>query len=934
MADSVSESGGSWTPPSVEELQQLLPQYEIESILGQGGMGAVYKGRQATLARPVAIKVLPELLTEGNDDLKYVERFKLEARAMANLDHPAIVSVYDFGQTEAGQLYFVMEFIDGMDVEQYISSAGGTVDPVHASSIVSHVLDALDYAHSKGIVHRDIKPANVLINQEGRVKIADFGLVKQFAGEEAAQLSALTMENVAMGTPDYIAPEALESGSSPDHRADLYAVGVMLYKMLTGKLPRGLFKMPSEVSDSIDPRFDTIIASAIESTPEGRFQSATEFRHKLDELQSRPISTIDPAQSSGEVPRVVSRTFGTAPAEGAKSGSTDKSPKKAARKPKPVHEEKQAPGMWVGLTALGVFALIGVAAFFLLFPSNEGSNKTGVSATDTSASQPDEPVPTDATSSSKNDDDGKASMPDNSQPVDRAVAEISDGNDVSSAKTSNMEAAVVEDKPSANPPTDPEKVTSSETVSPAENPPATETEAPSTPVPDALENIPGLATRQENFQNARSTQLGELTNKYLGALAASKSDAIQAGSLDRVEIIEKAITEATTYLGKVETLKHQHPPIPLPGLKSFDEEVPENLQRLKSIFTNEASGIESNMFTLFSTSLEQLQGDLVRQEMIGEAKALSRYRERLQSPPSNLVAQKSVSKRDENELPTGNQNGPLNAEKKKINDKEFFAWSGEKVELQLLKEDWTADVIAPILAGIDKYLNTIEDLTGFDTSGEDYERVSIFEMEGANRGSIYMMREDSRAGISEILSSELIAESKETGNVPLPFLHHAVGRIRLEFGDKFDFPHKINNAHVVSVVTDVIKRVGYEESGVQIGSNQTVQQLQDNASRGFPILERSNTSWNEALETGKFEAEDNSFSVRLAYQHMFTTLIEKQGRRDFLRRFFEAAEDLDETKSTQDAINNVYIALQSATDDDISNFLIDEFRMPVSTELR
>lgn len=931
MTGSTSTGGNSWTPPSVEELQQLLPQYEIESILGQGGMGAVYKGKQETLARPVAIKVLPELLIEGDDELNHAERFKLEARAMANLDHPAIVSVYDFGQTDAGQLYFVMEFIDGMDVEQYIASTEGKVDPIHAVAIVSHVLDALDYAHGKGIVHRDIKPANILINREGRVKIADFGLVKQFAAEGAAEMSALTMENVAMGTPDYIAPEALDADSAPDHRADLYAVGVMLYKMITGRLPRGLFKMPSETSNSLDPRFDEIISLAIESSPEERFQSATEFRLKLDELQSQPISTIEPGQSSGEVPRVVSGNLKADPASDAVA--TGASAQNPSQETKSHHQKKQTAGLGTGLIMLSVFVLLGVAAFILLgSPKSEpGETQPGESAELAKVTDPAQD--SDPGSSASEEASSKDAIPNGTQQVDTAVSEIFTETDVSAPESPSIEVAKTKEMKPVEPSPTTTAATAPDAKSTAEEPPVTQPKEPSTLETEA-QAIPGLAERHANFQSARSTQLGELADKYLGALAKAKAEAIQAGSLDRVEIIENAITEGSTYLEKVEALQNQHPPKPLARLSSFDGDAPENLQRLKSIFTNEASGIESNMFTLFSTSLEQLQGDLVRQEMIGEAKALSRYRERLQSPPSNLVAQKSVSKRDENELPTGNQNGPLNAEKKKINDKEFFAWSGEKVELQLLKEDWTADVIAPILAGIDKYLNTIEDLTGFDTSGEDYERVSIFEMEGANRGSIYMMREDSRAGISEILSSELIAESKETGNVPLPFLHHAVGRIRLEFGDKFDFPHKINNSHVVSVVTDVIKRVGYEESGVQIGSNQTVQQLQDNASRGFPILERSNTSWNEALETGKFEAEDNSFSVRLAYQHMFTTLIEKQGRRDFLRRFFEAAEDLDETKSTQDAINNVYIALQSATDDDISNFLIDEFRMPVSTELR
>ncbi len=350
MSSSLTGSTGNnsgWAPPSVEELQQLLPQYEIESILGKGGMGAVYKGKQAALQRPVAIKVLPETLIEGDNDHQYVERFKLEARAMANLDHPAIISVHDFGQTTAGHLYFVMEFIDGMDIEQYITASGGKVDPEHAVAIVSHVLDALDYAHSQGIVHRDIKPANVLINNVGRVKIADFGLAKEFGGEDSAELSGLTMTNMAMGTPDYIAPEALETDSNPDHRADLYAVGVMFFKMLTGKLPRGMFKLPSEQIAGLDERFDDIIALAMESEPDGRFQSASEFRYKLDELQSAPVTKMEAQQDSGEVSPAV-------------SGRVVRG--RAATAPKTKDPAKKSPVIYVGITiavliAAGIFSL-------------------------------------------------------------------------------------------------------------------------------------------------------------------------------------------------------------------------------------------------------------------------------------------------------------------------------------------------------------------------------------------------------------------------------------------------------------------------------------------------------------------------------------------------------------------------------------------------
>src|SRR5690606_12267305 len=134
------------------------------------------------------------------------KRFEQEARAMAKLDHPGIVSVYDFGETAEGHLYFVMEFVDGMDIHQYLKHHEGRVPQEHALSIAAHVLDALEYAHAHGIVHRDIKPANILLNHEGRVKIADFGLAKRFGEGDDASAPALTMSNVAVGTPDYVAP--------------------------------------------------------------------------------------------------------------------------------------------------------------------------------------------------------------------------------------------------------------------------------------------------------------------------------------------------------------------------------------------------------------------------------------------------------------------------------------------------------------------------------------------------------------------------------------------------------------------------------------------------------------------------------------------------------------------------------------------------------
>ena len=251
----------------------MLPQYDITGILGRGGMGAVYKGIQKNLNREVAIKVLPETLAQGDDDMNFAARFKLEAQSMAKLNHPGILSVFDFGETSEGQFYFVMEFVEGMDIQDYLKEHGGILPQEHALSITAHVLDALDYAHThyahtRGIVHRDIKPANILLNNEGQVKIADFGLAKALptGGEEDAP--ALTMSNVAVGTPDFVAPEALDCDGVPDHRADIYAVGVMLYRMLTGKLPRGSFDPPSEMLAELDPRLDDVVIRAMATDPD------------------------------------------------------------------------------------------------------------------------------------------------------------------------------------------------------------------------------------------------------------------------------------------------------------------------------------------------------------------------------------------------------------------------------------------------------------------------------------------------------------------------------------------------------------------------------------------------------------------------------------------------------------------------------------------
>uniref|UniRef100_UPI0037836FD5 serine/threonine-protein kinase n=1 Tax=Prosthecobacter sp. TaxID=1965333 RepID=UPI0037836FD5 len=294
-------TGGNvrWEPPSAADLQAQMPGYTIEKLLGRGGMGAVYRGVQSSLDRPVAIKVLPPGVEQ--EDPSFAERFKNEARLMARLNNPAVVSVHDFGLTTGGLLYFAMEYVDGTDVSQMIRSQG-KLPPDHALAITAHVCDALSAAHELGIVHRDIKPANVLINMKGQVKVADFGLAKI----EEPGTHGLTKTGYAMGTPDFVAPEVLMLGSHIDGRADLYAVGVMLYQMLTGEVPRGAFKPATARLPGLDPRFDPIILKAMQSDREERYQSSTELRRDLDVILTVPLVRQDEppaaAQAAAQTP--------------------------------------------------------------------------------------------------------------------------------------------------------------------------------------------------------------------------------------------------------------------------------------------------------------------------------------------------------------------------------------------------------------------------------------------------------------------------------------------------------------------------------------------------------------------------------------------------------------------------------------------------------
>ena len=418
MGGSGSSTGGGWEAPSVEHLQTLLPQYEISRMLGLGGMGAVYEGVQSNLDRKVAIKILPETLGEEDEGLNFTERFKLEAKSMANLDHPGIISVYEFGQTSEGQLFFVMEFIDGMDIHQYLQHHGGRLPPESAIAITAHVLDALDYAHSEGIIHRDIKPANVMIKSDGRVKVADFGLVKRLTGgdEGAESIPALTMTNMAIGTPDFVAPESLESDRTVDHRADLYAVGVMLYQMLTGALPRGNFRPPSGRVEGLDPRLDDVVSKAMESDPDHRYANAIEFRSAIDQILAEPVpvgNDTGPVMTSGR-----KLNFGPSDSTPADTPNTGVSPGARSAPPRsrvPRHKQTRAEKNPVVITIAVSLSLLAVGGGALFLKDRNSIEEDSRS--------PSEPTPsTQAPQSTKENPAKSSTSPDNPTPAQAAEA--------------------------------------------------------------------------------------------------------------------------------------------------------------------------------------------------------------------------------------------------------------------------------------------------------------------------------------------------------------------------------------------------------------------------------------------------------------------------------------------------------------------------------
>jgi hypothetical protein len=287
----------------------LADRYELEELVGTGGMSSVFRAHDALLDRKVALKVLHEQYAADAD---YVERFRREARAVAALSHPNIVTVIDRGEHE-GRQFIVFEYVDGENLKRLIERTG-PLPVAQALELAIQVARGLSFAHQQGLVHRDVKPQNVLLNGDGRAKVTDFGIARSLDVKHG-----MTQTGTVLGTSDYIAPEQAQ-GQRVDEHTDVYALGVVLYELLTREVPfpgenfvavamRHINEPPPSVSDKrpdVPPRVDGAVRRAMQKDAAHRFPTMDAFCHELlaclDELQTTRVST-PPASASAARPR-------------------------------------------------------------------------------------------------------------------------------------------------------------------------------------------------------------------------------------------------------------------------------------------------------------------------------------------------------------------------------------------------------------------------------------------------------------------------------------------------------------------------------------------------------------------------------------------------------------------------------------------------------
>ncbi len=345
--------GTPFEAPELEEVARLFPNYEILGLIACGGMGAVYHAVQSSLERPVAIKILPR---DFSTDAEFRAGFESEAKAMAKLNHPNLIGVYDFGEVE-GLLFIAMEFVAGQSLHH--ASHGCPFEHADAVRLVIDVCHGLAHAHEFGILHRDIKPSNILLDDQMNPKIGDFGLARPLERqiEEGEQI---------FGTPGYTAPEVLRPPFTIDQRADIFSVGVMLHELLTGHLPDADPRPASQIC-GCNRRLDVVIQRATDPNPNRRFVSAMEFAKELEKIAAAPTLTLGTAPS-----RALSRPK---PALSSPAAASSLRQQSALGQPKTFAKESSGTGLVIFL----IVGLLGAVAAYFVIKDRQGEAPAPVS---------------------------------------------------------------------------------------------------------------------------------------------------------------------------------------------------------------------------------------------------------------------------------------------------------------------------------------------------------------------------------------------------------------------------------------------------------------------------------------------------------------------------------------------------------------------------
>ena len=340
--------------------------YVVLGPAGSGGMAEVYRARDDLLGREVAVKVLSDRLS---GDRTFVERFRREAQAAANLNHPNVVALYDFG-ADGNTYYIVMEYIDGQALADIIKTEGPLM-PERAAEIGIDVAKALERAHAADLVHRDIKPSNIMLNSSGQTKVTDFGIARALTGQND---QTVTQTGMVIGTAAYLSPEQAQ-GAPVDQRSDVYSLGCVLYEMLGGRPPftgdtplsvayrhvRDTAEPPSTINPDVPRALDAIVMKALAKNPDNRYQSATELREDLERFLAGQRVHATPLLDAPTSTRVLNET--------------------AVAPPPPTSSRR---GLWVVLTLL-LLALLGGLAWWLLSAGAEVAVPDVIGQSETSA---------------------------------------------------------------------------------------------------------------------------------------------------------------------------------------------------------------------------------------------------------------------------------------------------------------------------------------------------------------------------------------------------------------------------------------------------------------------------------------------------------------------------------------------------------------------